>query len=335
MPSKETPQTTENSLVVLVQEIKDYLSSSSLINTDTSSYDKAAKTRKIIGFLLKVIGLLAQNGHYLRSVESKLKPLIDESQSFLFINVDTQTNSQLIDVHNSVYTLLTKIYTHISSASLSSFQNEDLAQTTELQGGALSDSLMSVILQLLAKDAATPDRLANALGESIATERSHAAQVAELYEDIHELKRHILRNELEASKEAAEKRGSELTEQIYALQRERTDYKRTLSIKLAAERRKARRELFEEIDISLVVNLLEKSDLFIANSESEEINFGLDTMFIQILAMRAIAEKASLAGKLKDTIRNLVIKEIGDDVIDTIFDQAEKWIESRSDQPNQ
>jgi|GEM_PF-6117679 len=335
MPSKETPQTTENSLVVLVQVIKDYLSSSSLINTDTTSYDRVAKTKKIIGFLLKVIGLLAQNRQYLRSVESKLKPLIDESQSFLLINIDTQTESQLIDVHNSAHALLTKIYTHISSASLSLPQNEDLAQATELQGGALSDALMSVILQLLAKDAATPDRLARALGESIATEKSHAAQVAELREIIHELQKKALKDELKGSQETATRRDQELNDQIYALQQERSHDKAMLSIKLEAERRKARRELFEEMDITLVVNLLEKYDLFVANPESENIDLILDTAFIQILAMRAFSLKTTLAGKLEDKIINLVRNTTNADSIHALFDQAEKWIDVHSIQSDQ
>ncbi len=327
---QETQQTPEDSLLSLIELISDYLNSNEAFkkNSENTSTRIRDKTRSIIQLLTITLNKLSQNGHRLHSVEAELSPLISQCQSYVSLNFDEYQDFRLQGIYNEVRVILSTILPLLTRASLAQPQQENASQSLGFPA-----ELMPIILNLLATS--NGDELVQVLRASNETSAKHAAQVVELREEIYGLKRQTLRNESEAAREAATREAQKLTEQIYALQREKTDYKITLSIKLAAERRKARRELFEEMDITIVVNLLEKYDLFIANPESEDTDLILDTAFIQILAMRAFSLKTTLAGKLKDKIVNLVRDTTGVNSIHALFDQAEKWIEARSDQSDQ
>lgn len=332
---KETSQATEYSLLSIADYINGYLQKNTVIYSSAEIHDNRDKTRKIIGFLTTVIRMLAHNEPDLRPVKEDIEQLIGESRQLLEKDVAEAKNHELVSIYNNILSILNKICISISKAAINTPQHETSTQTVELHGAVFPDALMSILLRLFASDSAGSDRLIETLSESALAGREHAAQIAELHETIYELEMQALRDQLETAKETSQRRDGELNDVIYTQNREIAKNKAMLNTKLRAERRKARRELFKEMDIALVINQLEIHDLYIANLESESASLELDTQFVQILAMRAFAEKVSLAGKLKEKIRNLISSTTDRDTIDSLFDQAEKWIEVRSSQSDQ
>ncbi len=331
---KEKPQAID-SLTQLAQEISEFLNKNNSANLETTQFDNKKKLSHIINILVTVVAVCTENGSRLSKVKEQIQPLLTNSGKYFTLQIDGLDNFKLVSNFNEIRSLLGQLLSIIAQASLDMPIQESLSATTEDLTSAFPEVITSTILRLLADGTTTSEQLAEALRAQLAQERTAAEQISRLHQTIQEYEKQILRDKQEAAEETAKRRDQELNDQIYALKRERGYDKTMLNIKLGAERRKARRELFEEMDITLVVNLLEKYDLFIDNPETEDINLGLDKAFVQILAMRAFSLKTTLAGKLKDKIKNLVRDGINPGLIDSLFDQAEKWIEVRSSQSDQ